>query len=415
MKLRFKYIVGCLIASFAMASCSDVVKYEDEIPNKFENHGAPVIYAIYDVQDTARAEALEGGALKQMIRIEGQNLAHAKKITFNGVEVDLSQVHAEAENSYVVIPRVIPEEVNDELYYETNEGSTTRDFHVSIPSVELTGLQNEFAFPGSEVELYAKNMDLYGFNDTTETSPVKIVVINEAAGYEQEIHTDSCTEDYTSIIIPKDCPENSIVQFTWTELDGVHVKKLAYRMTDQLMYGDFGDDLGWWNDWGKSLVTDGDYMGSPGSQGYNYLRVVGSFDAWSWNSTGFGCNWRWLDASAHPENYVLKFEFCTNSSNPVPNYGDNGFDGNRNGGYCITLNNGDPRRQFDPWTEFGISNTYNHWMTISMPLDGMFEGKPLPTTEDQWVNMELVLQPNTANAWSTDHCFAQFRIEPKNY
>lgn len=415
MKRRIKYIVGCLTAVLVMASCSDVVNYKDEIPNRFENHGAPVITAIYDVQDTARAEALTGGSLKQMLRIEGANLAKATKITFNGVEVDLSQVYAESANCYLVIPRVIPEEVNDELYYETAQGSVTRSFHVGIPSVELNGLQNEFAAPGTEVELYAKNMDLYGFNDTTETSPVKIRVYNTEQGYEQVIHTDSCTEDYTSIVIPEDCPDNSLVEFTWTELDGQHVKRLAYRMTDQLMYGDFGSDLGWWNDWGKSLVTNGDYTGSPGSQGYNYLRITGTYDPWSWNSTGFGCNWRWLDASLHPENYVLKFEFCTNSSNPVPNYGDNGLNGSHNGGYCITLNNGDPRRQFDPWTEFGISNTYNHWMTISMPLQGMFESKPLPTEDGQWVSMELVLQPNTANAWNCDHCFAQFRIEPKNY
>ena len=133
------------------------------------------------------------------------------------------------------------------------------------------------------------------------------------------------------------------------------------------MFGNFDGDLGWWNDWGRGLVTDGTKDGDPVSLGYQFLRLTGTFGAWDWNSTGFGCNWRWLDASANPENYVVKFEVWTNSSNPFYSYGTNDVYNDKNGGYCFTLNNGEPRRQFDPVSEFNLTNTYGKWVTVAMP------------------------------------------------
>jgi hypothetical protein len=113
----------------------------------------------------------------------------------------------------------------------------------------------------------------------------------------------------------------------------------------------------------------------------------------------------------------VKFEIWTNSNFPYYSYGDNGLYGAHNGGYSITINNGDPRRQFDPISEFGISNTYGHWMTVAIPLNEMISGSTLPTSE-QWVNTELVLQPNPVDGespWNVDHAWGQFRIEPKQY
>lgn len=112
---------------------------------------------------------------------------------------------------------------------------------------------------------------------------------------------------------------------------------------------------------------------------------------------------------------MLKFEVCTNSSNPFNNYGDNGASGTKNGGYNFTLQaGGDGRCQFDP-VSMGISNTYGNWVTVSLPLTDVLHGGSLPTEPDQWMALEMVLQPNTADAWNVDHSFGQFRIEPKNY
>ena len=413
MKINIKNISLSAMAILAFASCSDVVDYS--VPDRTSNSGAPAISQIYDVQDTGYVAPLNGGVLNQMIHIKGQNLANAKKIRFNDVDVDVRQVYATTDEAWVKIPRVIPGVQNDSLVYETDKGEVKMYFPVSIPSVEIEGLKNEFALQGNQVQITSDYMDLYGFNDTTETSPAKVYIENVDAGYRKEIHCDSCSEKFTSIVIPKDCPDNSLIHFSWHEISGDKTATLPYRMTDQLMFGDFNGDLGWWNDWGKGLVTDGTNSGDPESLGFGFLRVKGTYDAWSWNSTGFGCNWKWLDASAHPENYVLKFEVATNSSNPFNNYGDNGASGSKNGGYNFTLQaGGEGRCQFDP-VSMGINNTYGKWVTVSIPLTDVLKGGSLPTAENQFIALELVMQPNTADAWNVDHCFGQFRIEPKKY
>ncbi len=413
MKINIKNISLSAMAILAFASCSDVVDYS--VPDRTSNSGAPAISQIYDVQDTGYVAPLNGGVLNQMIHIKGQNLANAKKIRFNDVDVDVRQVYATTDEAWVKIPRVIPGVQNDILLYETDKGTTEINFPVSIPSVEIEGLKNEFALQGNQVQINSEYMDLYGFNDTTETSPAKVYIENVDAGYRKEIHCDSCSEKFTSIVIPEDCPDNSLIHFSWHEISGDKTVTLPYRMTDQLMFGDFSGDLGWWNDWGKGLVTDGTKSGDPESVGFSFLRVKGTYDAWSWNSTGFGCNWKWFDASAHPENYVLKFEVATNSSNPFNNYGDNGASGSKNGGYNFTLQaGGEGRCQFDP-VSMGINNTYGKWVTVSIPLTDVLKGGSLPTAENQFVALEFVMQPNTADAWNVDHCFGQFRIEPKKY
>ena len=413
MKINIKNISLSAMAILAFASCSDVVDYS--VPNRTTNSGAPAISQIYDVQDTGYVAPLNGGVLNQMIHIKGQNLANAKKIRFNDVDVDVRQVYATTDEAWVKIPRVIPGVQNDILLYETDKGTTEINFPVSIPSVEIEGLKNEFTLQGNQVQITSDYMDLYGFNDTTETSPAKVYIENVDAGYRKEIHCDSCSEKFTSIVIPEDCPDNSLIHFSWHEISGDKTVMLPYRMTDQLMFGNFNGDLGWWNDWGKGLVTDGTNSGDPESLGFGFLRVKGTYDAWSWNSTGFGCNWKWLDASAHPENYVLKFEVATNSSNPFKNYGDNGASGSKNGGYNLTLQaGGEGRCQFDP-VSMGINNTYGKWVTVSIPLTDVLKGGSLPTAEDQFIALEFVMQPNTADAWNVDHCFGQFRIEPKKY
>ena len=66
---------------------------------------------------------------------------------FNDVELPVGEVYATASSAYLPIPRQIPLEVNNKLYYETELGSTTYDFTVSVPLVQVDGLYNEFALP----------------------------------------------------------------------------------------------------------------------------------------------------------------------------------------------------------------------------------------------------------------------------
>ena len=151
MKINIKNIGLTAVLLMALASCSDVVDYV--VPDKTVNHGAPSITSIYDVKDTGYVSPLSGGMLNQMLHIKGQNLAKVKKITFNNIEVDVRQVYAESDEAWVKIPRIIPEVQNDILYYETEQGSYTMTFPVTIPQVSISGLRNEFALQGNEVQL----------------------------------------------------------------------------------------------------------------------------------------------------------------------------------------------------------------------------------------------------------------------
>ena len=92
--LSFKHIGVALMTAALFSACNDVV--DINYPDRYTNHGAPSITGIYDVQDTGHVTRLEGGTLNQMLRIEGTNLANVKKITFNGLEVDVRQVRFRA-------------------------------------------------------------------------------------------------------------------------------------------------------------------------------------------------------------------------------------------------------------------------------------------------------------------------------
>ena len=151
MKINIKNISLSAMAIIALASCSDVVDYS--VPDRTSNSGAPAISQIYDVQDTGFVAPLNGGVLNQMIHIKGQNLANAKKIRFNDVDVDVRQVYATTDEAWVKIPRAIPGVQNDSLVYETDKGKTKLYFPVSIPTVEIEGLKNEFAQQGNQVQI----------------------------------------------------------------------------------------------------------------------------------------------------------------------------------------------------------------------------------------------------------------------
>lgn len=418
MKIKnLKYASAAFIATMMFSACSDVVDIPSYDP--YSSNGAPQITDIIDAEDvSAEPAVISSGVLNQMIKIRGKNLSHVKSISFNGLEVDVrSAVYAESDFCNVTIPRKIPEEVNNKLVYTTEQGSVTIDFPVNIPELELNGLANEFALQGDKVQVSGDYFDLYGFSKDPDLNTAKITIHNDAEGYSEELAVDSLTETYLGIRIPKDAPDNSLVTFEWEGMGGKQVKNVPYRMTDQLMFGNFDGDLGWWNDWFQQQLTWGGNSGDPKCLGYQFIRIQKTQDmssdllaSWSWNSTGFGCNWRWLDASANPEKYCLKFEVCTASGRPFYDYGSS----IGNGGYCITLNGGDPRYQWNPVGD-GLNNTYGDWVTVSLPLKDVLGGTTLPSEPDKWVSLEFVIQPNNQDGWQIDHSFGQFRIEPCEY
>lgn len=379
----------------AATSCSDVVKYDEDVKDIFGADGAPVINAIYDVADTDSETPLDGGALNQMIRISGKNLSHVKEVTFNGIPVDISQIYATSENSYLKIPRQIPESVTNTLVYTTDLGTVSRQFEVSIPRLVLEGLANEFCRAGESVQVKGDYFDLFGFG--TEGSAASVSI----NGTPLEI--DSITDSYMSIVIPKETPDNTIIDFTWKEVgDEIHTCKVPFRFSKYIFMPDL-NAVGWWDSSVKQYITDGSHPGDPVSTFGNFLRITGHFDQWSWNSFGGGSNWPDLDCRANPDDFVFKFEVCSSASTP--------FYDSESYGYYFSLNDSE-NYSWNP--SAGVSfNTYGQWQTISIPLSLVTsKGVPEPGT---WANFCMVLQPNTDGGWKVDHSFANFRIEPANF
>jgi len=403
-------------AGWLLSSCSDVKEMDAGYEDRYTNAGPPSISAIYDVQDTAFATPLSGGVLNQYIRVRGENLAEPTAITIDGLKTDIAaRVYAETGDAYIRIPRFIPEQKTGVLVYETEQGSVTYNFDVSIPEVELVGLVNEFCFAGTRAQLKGDYFDLYAFGDTTDASPVSIVIHQEAEGYSQTVHCDSCTETFTSIIIPEDCPDDALITFTWARMGGGEATKtIPFRPVSSLLYGNFDADMGWWNDMGKEWLAASTAAGAPASQGFNFLRLAGTFGSWDWDLSGFGSMWPYDIALEDIDNYYFKFEVNTASSTPFVNYGDAGKYGSKNGGYRITLYGAPERGQFDPVSD-GLTNTNGKWITIRMPLREVVSGVEKMPAVGEWVSCEFGTQPNTEDDWVIDHSFGQFRIEPIEY
>ena len=120
-------------ATAMLVSCQDIVTYNDGYDDGMTSNGVPSISAIYRADDTEMTAPLTGAAFEDMIKLTGENLSHAKKVMLNDVEVALSEVYATTHAVYFPIPRTIPGEVNNKLYYETELGNTSVDFTVRFP------------------------------------------------------------------------------------------------------------------------------------------------------------------------------------------------------------------------------------------------------------------------------------------
>jgi len=393
--MKTKSIILSVILASVLPSCSDVVNYNEDVEDIFASDGAPVIKAIYDVSDTESGLPLESGSLNQMIRITGKNLSHVKEISFNGISVDISQVYATSENSYVKIPRQIPEAVDNTLVYTTELGTTKQQFEVTIPRMRLEGLVNEFCRAGESVQVKGEYFDLFGFGNGESAAHITI------NGTELEI--DSITENYMSIVIPEGTPDNTIINFSWKEVgDDTHSVNVPFRFSKYIFMPDL-NAVGWWDSSVKKYITDGSHPGDPVSTYGNFFRITGHFDQWSWNSFGGGSNWPDLDCRDNLDNYVFKFEVCSASSTP--------FYDSEGSGYFFSLNDSE-NYSWNPSS--GVSfNTYGTWQTISIPLSRVAsKGVPEPYS---WANFCMVIQPNTDGGWNLDHSLANFRVEPVEF
>lgn len=385
------YIAACGLmltaAAIIITSCQDIVTYNEGYDDGMTSTGAPAIAAIYDAEDTEKTTPLSSGAFEDMIMVTGENLSQVKKILLNDVEVPPSEVYATAKAAYFPIPRTIPGEVTNKLYYETEQGNTSMDFTVNIPEVSIAGLYNEFAMPGSSVKVSGSYFDLYGFGGTTASSTI---TMNGVA-----LEVDSLTEQYMSVVIPENTPDNSTIVFSWESADGMKSVNVPYRNTANILWNlDTPEDYGFWA--GTELITAGDGENEPTPLNGSYFRINGSYSSWSWNSLLCGgCNFP-AEAAVNPSDYWFKFEVNSASGNP--------FYDSATAGYIIQLNGG--QYVWNP-SATNSFNTYGSWCTVRLELADVATNG----INNGWNNLYWIMQPNSD--WNVDHSFANIRIEKK--
>ena len=381
-----------ILALAAAVACSDIVTYKRDLPERFVNQGAPAISAIYDIRDDKMDIPLPGGTLAQTLHIKGENLSNPVSITFNGLEADLEKCYCENKDSYVLIPRVIPEKVDNKLVYTTAEGSVTYEFPVTIPELSLVGLADEFALPGNSVQVVGDFFDLFGFGGEDPKATISIG--------NTPIQVDSLSETYMSVYIPEDTPDCSLLTFSWNDINlGPQMRSIPFRNTRWLLFGDFGTTLYWGNVNSKKVLTDGTKPGDPPSPGYKFLRFNMTVPASTWTSLGVEDNWP-FDTPPDWEKWVFKFELCTASARPIPAYTSEGlFFQFTNKGKNVSVDFG------------GVAvNTGGKWRTFSFPLSAFAE--QLPSNGECW---DLAISMQTPVGWDLDFSIANMRIEPKEY
>lgn len=390
MKTRYFIILAAVLG---LISCNKIVTYKTDLPDRFTNEGAPQIDSIFDIRDAKLETKLTEGSLAQILHIKGKNLANPKSIAFNGIEANLDLCYCEKEDSYIVIPRVLPDAVDNKIVYTTDQGSASFAFEVKIPQLSLEGLANEFALPGSSVQVVGDFFDLFEFG--VEGSPASITI------GDTPVQIDSLSETYMSIVIPEGTPDNSRITFSWEDVTlGKQTKVIPYRNTSMMFVN--LDEVGYWdNAIRDAVVTDGSHDGDPQSLGYTFTRFNMPLAAWTWYSIGMGgdfpldINWE-----TEMENLVFKCEIWTNSSNPIPTY----TSGN---GVLVQFNTKE-----NVSLDLGGStfNTGGEWRTCSWPLSSV--ASEMPAAGVYW-NFALAVQPPVD--WTIDFALANFRFEPASY
>jgi hypothetical protein len=380
--LKIKYLIFFVVASLMMQACDDkVVTYNDGYDNGLTSTGQPQISKVSPI--TSRDETITGGDLAQMIIIQGSNLSGVDSIKFNDVKVDLKEAYIKAKEIVLPIPRVIPGTVTDKLYIYTKLGSTTFDFKVSIPSVSVTGLYNEFCAAGDTAKIIGSNFDLYEIDTikgavTLGGTPVKIV---------------EATASMLRVAIPANATPDSKIAISSPKL--TTPIELLWRHTGLLMlnFNNLSDN-GIWA--GQGYITDGTKSGDPiPLTGLGkFAHIVLTSDAWGWNSLfGGGLNISDADVIANPQNYLFKFEINTKTAKPLAV-----------GNIVFRLNGG-----WLAWNPaVGVSfNTYDQWKTVSFELTSI---SALPLTNG-WNSFEIIYQPTSA--MSCDFSYANLRIVHK--
>lgn len=359
MKKIYIKIVPAVLLAFAAAGCSDPVNMNDGWEDDSKSDGAPVISYITASSDidTKITEA----SLNQSLAVWGDNLTDVTSVKINDIELDLSQIYQTRHRLELIVPRVIPSEVTNQLSITTKRGEVTTALVISLPELILNGFSNEFAADGDTVEVTGSNFDLYEITkeDATVTfggNPVEIF---------------DCTENSFSMRIPEGTPTDTETDLLITTPVVQTAAKVPFRDPGiPVLTNDSRTwQGGWWPHGIRQVAPDSDPE-APLFLWYVTMKATYS-GAWQYDNVMY--THFWLDSSAadllaNPENYWFEFEILNPPTTPLAG--------------LIKLGNGKLEGagliyDWDPATyNGGVSlNTMGEWLTIRLEVTDVWKGE----------------------------------------
>ena len=397
--MKNKYINGALFAVALAAVSAGFTSCSDE-PDKYEvQDGVPTIDYVRPVDAASKDSLLSAASLNNTICIVGRNLRSVTKINFNDQAAVLNTSYMTDNTIIVTVPKAIPNEVSDKIYFITSKNDTIPyDFKVTVPAPTINSMSNEWAAAGEEVTI---NGDYFLDYDNSHLS-IKV-------GDDYTIPYDELkiTQNSIKFNMPTDMPKHEPIYIT--TINGT--TKAGFRYMDNRgMLFDFdtpwkeGGDVLSNNGWHARTITSdatslsGNYlvmgetaMGSDG--GWNDGNF--SFEYWpgSWQDPEtYSSRPRMQDIADFSDwkNMSLKFEMCIPKDNawsaaPMQIYfGSATMISNGAAGvkdiYGRTLAGANntffheqgklARALYMPWqnTDDKLYSTEGKWVTVTIPL-----------------------------------------------
>ena len=397
--MNIKNINGALFAIALVAAGAGFTSCEDE-PDKYEvAGGTPTIDYVRPVDAASKDSLLTAASLNNTICIVGRNLRSVTKINFNDQAAVLNTSYMTDNTIIVTVPKAIPNEVSDKIYFITSKQDTVAyDFKTIVPAPTINSMSNEWAAAGEEVTIKGDYFLDYDNSHLT---------IKVGENYTIPYEDLKISQNNIRFNIPEDMPKHEPIYIT--TINGT--TKAGFRYMDNRgMLFDFdtpwkegGDVLGN-NGWHNRTITSdatslsGNYMvlgetamGSDG--GWNDGNF--SFEYWpgSWQDPEtYSSRPRMQDLADFSDwqNMSLKFEMCIPKDNswsaaPMQIYFgsvtqvSNGAAGTKDiyGNVLAGANNTFfhdqgklARALYMPWqnTEDKLYNTEGKWVTVTIPL-----------------------------------------------
>ena len=397
--MNIKNINGALFAIALVAAGAGFTSCEDE-PDKYEvAGGTPTIDYVRPVDAASKDSLLTAASLNNTICIVGRNLRSVTKINFNDQAAVLNTSYMTDNTIIVTVPKAIPNEVSDKIYFITSKQDTVAyDFKTIVPAPTINSMSNEWAAAGEEVTIKGDYFLDYDNSHLT---------IKVGENYTIPYEDLKISQNNIRFNIPEDMPKHEPIYIT--TINGT--TKAGFRYMDNRgMLFDFdtpwkegGDVLGN-NGWHNRTITS-DATSLSGN--YMVLGETAMGSDGAWNDGNFSFEYwpgSWQDPetySSRPrmqdladfsdwQNMSLKFEMCIPKDNgwsaaPMQIYFgsvtqvSNGAAGTKDiyGNVLAGANNTFfhdqgklARALYMPWqnTEDKLYNTEGKWVTVTIPL-----------------------------------------------